>query len=105
MDYRWNLVPVDGTLGETTTEALKAFQQFQYMKPTGKMDTATREKLDDTYRWSLCAAQVNSYGSYDYQSTLRPSLAPRSLPGEGLLRPALATAATAERADTLSPTT
>lgn len=37
--------PIDGAMGARTKRALRAFQKDMRMKPTGKLDEATRKKL------------------------------------------------------------
>jgi peptidoglycan hydrolase-like protein with peptidoglycan-binding domain len=38
--------PIDGVSGPRTTAALKAYQKAQGLEPTGRLDEATRAKLD-----------------------------------------------------------
>ena len=81
----WSLVRVNGMPGDETTEAVKEFQQWINLKPTGEMDDNTLMKLDEVYRWSLRAAQNNAYGSYDYHVLQRPTLAPSDISSRVLL--------------------
>ena len=81
----WELVPVDGMLGEDTTAAIKGFQQWMNLSPTGEMDSSTIMSINDTYRWSLRASQNDAFGSYDYQLLKRPTLKPAELAKRALL--------------------
>lgn len=75
----WDIIPENGMLDGCTMDAIKSFQQWKYLNPTGEMDSITQTEIDDAYRWSQCASQNSIDGSYDYQLLKRPTLAPDSL--------------------------
>jgi len=75
----WDLVHEDGMLDDSTKDAVKGFQQWMNLSPTGEFDSFTEMKIDDVYRWSQRASQNSIGGTYDYQLLKRPSLAPENL--------------------------
>ena len=70
----WPPVLTNGMPSEEFTEAVTLFQQAMYMKPTGVLDTDTRQRIEDLYRWALRAGKAGTGKTgIDYKPVLTPS--------------------------------
>ena len=63
--------PIDGVNGPRTSGALKAYQKAQGLEPTGRLDDATREKLERAHR----SASTTQSGGDNRPSPVDPAQA------------------------------
>ncbi len=57
-----NTVAIDGVFGENTENAVKAFQSYYSLAPTGVVERTTWEKIDEVYRDTVRDIPSSVYG-------------------------------------------
>ena len=57
-----NTVAIDGVFGEDTENAVKAFQSYYSLQPTGVVERTTWEKIDEVYRDTVRDIPSSVYG-------------------------------------------